>query len=112
MSDATVDVETSPDGSLLIHPHGALGIDEAVELRRTLVYAVRHLRPMRLILDLNDVSHLDPINAGTLAATCYLGDDHAVAVFLDHCSAAIAGQLSAAGIARHRLRHIKHHSPA
>jgi len=111
MSDAAVDVETGPDGSLIIQPHGALDMDDAVELRRTLVHAVRHLRPMRLILDLHDVSHLDPINLGTLAAACHLGDDHAVAVFLDHSSQPIADQLSAAGVASHRLRHITHASP-
>jgi len=106
MSDAMVDVETSPDGSLVIQPHGAIGVDDAVELRRTLVHAVRHVRPLRLILDLHDVSDVDPINLGTLAAACHLGDDYAVAVFLDHSSPVIADQLIAAGVALHRLRHI------
>ena len=27
MSDATVDVETRPDGTLVIHPHGVLDAD-------------------------------------------------------------------------------------
>ncbi|GAA4960319.1 hypothetical protein GCM10025331_59330 [Actinoplanes utahensis] len=49
---------------------------------------------------------LDPINLGTIAAACHLGDDHHVAVFLDHPSAALADRLIAAGVPRHRLRHI------
>ncbi|MDT5043009.1 MAG: hypothetical protein QOE51_3994 [Actinoplanes sp.] len=112
MSGAAVDVETNHDGSLVIRPHGALDLDDAVELRRMLVHAVRHLRPLRLILDLRDVTLVDPINLGTLAAACHLGDDHAVAVFLDHSTPFIAGQLSAAGVARKRIRHITEHSPA
>ena len=35
MTASTVDVETSPDGTLVIQPHGALDADDAVELRRT-----------------------------------------------------------------------------
>ncbi|MFI7597961.1 STAS domain-containing protein [Actinoplanes sp. NPDC049681] len=104
MADGTVDIATSPDGSLIIQPHGVLDADDAVELRRALVNAVRHVRPLRLILDLQDVRGLDPINLGTLAAACHLGDDHKVAVFLDNSSAVVAGQLTAAGVARHRLR--------
>ena len=106
MSGATVDVDTSSDGTLVIQPHGILGADNAVELRRTIVHAVRRVRPLRLILDLHDLQDLDAINLGTLAAACQLGDDHRVAVFLDHPSLAIADRLSAAGVARHRLRHI------
>ncbi len=109
MTDALVDVETAPDGSLIIQPHGVLDADDAVELRRTLVHTIRRIRPLRLIFDLHDVHHLDPINVGTLVAACHLGDDHHVAVFLDHSSAAIAGQLTAAGVPRHRLRHVAPH---
>ncbi|MCM4084210.1 hypothetical protein [Paractinoplanes hotanensis] len=106
MTASTVDVETTPDGTLVIQPHGVLGADDAVELRRTLVYALRHLRPLRLVLDLQDVHDVDPINLGTLAAACHLGDDHHVAVFLDHTSVSIADRLSAAGVATHRLRDV------
>lgn len=107
MTGSAVDVETSADGSLVIHPRGVLEADDAVELRWTLVHAVRHIRPLRLILDLRDVDDLDPINLGTLAAACYLGDDHQVAVFLDNSSTGIADLLSAAGVASHRLRHVR-----
>lgn len=84
-----------------------LDADDAVELRRTLVHAVRHLRPLRLVLDLHDVADIDPINLGTLVAACFLGDDHQVAVFLDRSSPAIADRLSAAGVATHRLREVR-----
>jgi len=77
-----------------------------VELRHTLVHAVRRLRPLRLILDLRHVEDLDSINVGTLAAACQLGDDHQVAVFVDNSSRTIAGRLTAAGVADHRLRHV------
>jgi anti-anti-sigma factor len=105
MSDTTVDVDTSPDGTLVIYPRGVLDADDAVELRRTLVHAVRRLRPLRLVVDLHDLHDLDAINLGTLAAACHLGDDHQVAVFLDHCSPAVAERLAAAGVPSHRLRH-------
>jgi anti-anti-sigma regulatory factor len=107
MPTTAVDVNTSPDGTLVIHPHSSLGAAEAIELRRALVHAIRHTRPLRLVLDLADVRELDPINLGTLAAACYLGDDHRVAVFLDHPSLAIADRLAAAGVPCHRLRHIE-----
>jgi anti-anti-sigma regulatory factor len=80
MPGSAVEVQARADGSLVIHPYGALDADDAVELRCTLVRAVRHVRPLRLILDLGDVDRLNPINVGTLAAVCYLGDDHQVAV--------------------------------
>ena len=111
MTEPAVDVVTSADGSLIIRPHGALGADDAVELRHTLVYAVRRLRPLRLILDLRNVHDVDSINVGTLAAACHLGDDHQVAVFVDNSSLTIADQLSAAGIAGHRLRHVGTQTP-
>lgn len=101
-----VDVDTSPDGSLVIQPHGVLDVADTVELRRTLVRAIRRTRPLRLIVDLSDVHELDSINLGTLVAAYHLGNDHQVAVFLDHCPTAIADQLSGAGIPVHRLRHI------
>ncbi|MFI7544745.1 STAS domain-containing protein [Actinoplanes sp. NPDC049599] len=106
MAEPAVDMVTTPDGSLVIRPHGLLDADQAVELRLALVHAVRHLRPLRLILDMQDVHDVDAINVGTLAAACHLGDDHQVAVFLDNSSAAVAGRLTAAGVAHHRLRHV------
>ena len=104
MTGAPVDVGTSPDGTLVIRPHGNLGAGEAVELRRTLVQTIRHDRPLRLVLDLADVDTLDPINLGTLAAACHLGDDHDVAVFVDCPSTVVASQLAAAGVPAHRFR--------
>ncbi|MFC7531970.1 STAS domain-containing protein [Actinoplanes sp. GCM10030250] len=106
MTDTTVDIGNHPDGTLVIHPQGSLGADDAVDLRRTLVQAIRHTRPLRLILDLGDVGELDPINLGTLVAACHLGDDHQVAVFLDRPRTEIADRLTAAGVPAHRLRHV------
>ncbi|MEV6350511.1 STAS domain-containing protein [Actinoplanes sp. NPDC051851] len=107
MSSATVTLETLPDGTLVVHPHGVLDAGDAVTLQRTLVDAVRRRRPLRLVIDLDDLRDLDPINLGTLAAACHLGDDHHVAVFLDHSTPAIAARLSAAGVPAHRLRHVE-----
>ncbi|MDT4995894.1 MAG: hypothetical protein QOH97_5786 [Actinoplanes sp.] len=106
MSGVTVDVETCPDGTLVIHPHGVLDADNAVDLRRTIVRALRRTRPLRLIVDLSDLHDLDAINLGTLAAACHLGDDHRVAVFIDNSHPSIADRLTAAGVSRHRLRNI------
>ncbi|GGN11154.1 anti-anti-sigma factor [Actinoplanes campanulatus] len=104
MTTTTVDVNTRTDGTLVIHPQGILDDTDAAGLCRTLVQAIRHTRPLRLVLDLADVQRLDPINLGTFAAACHLGDDHQVAVFLDHSSTELAEQLAAAGVPRHRLR--------
>jgi len=106
MTGAAVDVGTSPDGTIVIQPHGTLGIAEAIELRGALVRAIRHDRPLRLVLELADVHDLDAINLGTLAAACHLGDDHQVVVFLDHATPRIAEDLTAAGVPTHRLRHV------
>ncbi|MGN9892023.1 STAS domain-containing protein [Micromonospora sp. L31] len=106
MTATTVDIKTRPDGTLVIHPYGVLDAADALGLRRTLVQAIRHTRPLRLVMDLADVQDLDPINLGTLAAACHLGDDHKVAVYLDHSSASLANLLAAAGVPRNRLRHI------
>ena len=57
------------DPSEAIQPHGILGADHAVELRRALVDAVRRIRPPRLIVDLRDLQGLDAIKLGTLAAS-------------------------------------------
>jgi anti-anti-sigma regulatory factor len=69
-----------------------------------LVHTIRHDRPLRLILDLERVSDLDPINLGTLAALCDLADDHKVVVFLDNSSTLVAERLRAAGVPAQRLR--------
>jgi anti-anti-sigma factor len=109
--NARFDVLTSADGSLVVQPHGAVGLDTAVELRQLLVHAVRKVRPPRLVLDLGDVSTLDSINVGTLAAVCGLADDHRVTVFVDNSSAELARQLTAAGVPTQRLRRVATHSP-
>jgi anti-anti-sigma factor len=106
MSGATVDVETTPDGTIVIQPRGVLDAGDAVALRRTIVHALRRTRPLRLVVDLRHLRDLDAINLGTLAEACHLGDDHRVAVFLDYSSRAIADRLTAAGVPGHRLRHI------
>ncbi|GAA4953952.1 STAS domain-containing protein [Actinoplanes utahensis] len=106
MGASTLDVITNSDGTIVIHPHGLLDPDDAAGLQRTLVHTIRHTRPARLVLDLADIRELDAINLGTLAAACLLGDDHQVAVFLDHTSASLAGLLTAAGVPLSRIRHI------
>ena len=40
---------------------------------------------------MRDVSHLDPINVGTLAAACSLCDDHHVSFRLDNTPASLTG---------------------
>jgi anti-anti-sigma factor len=104
MPDTAFDVRTAADGSLVVQPHGDMGDDCAVQFRQVLVHALRKVRPLRLILDLGDVSHVDPINLGTLAALCDLADDHHVVVFMDNSTAALATQLQAAGVPSQRLR--------
>jgi anti-anti-sigma regulatory factor len=104
MRSTTLEVRTGADGSVVVRPHGVVGPDNAVELRQILVHTVRKLRPLRLVLDLADVSGMDPINLGTLAAACGLGDDHQVIVFVDNSSEIIAAQLTAAGVPQQRLR--------
>jgi anti-anti-sigma regulatory factor len=96
----------SADGTVVITPHGSVGLDKAVELRQVLVHTVRRVRPLRLILDLADVPELDPINVGSVVAVCDLGDDHQVAVFVHNPTSALARQLTAAGVPHQRLRQI------
>jgi anti-anti-sigma factor len=104
MPDSPLDIRTGADGSLVVQPHGAMDYECAVHFRQVLVHAIRKVRPLRLILDLGDVSEVDPINLGTLAALCDLADDHHVIVFMDNSSAALTDQLQAAGVPRQRLR--------
>ena len=104
MTDVAVTVETSPDGSLVLRPHGELDAGAAVELSQLVEHAVRHVRPLRLVFDLDDVDGLDPLSRGAFAAACHLGDDHHVAVFVDNTSTTVAEQLAAAGVPLHRLR--------
>jgi hypothetical protein len=75
-----------------VRSHRLVGVDQRVRNRGVLAREV------------HDLQDLDAINLGTLVAACHLGDDHQVAVFLDHCSPAIAERLAAAGVPRHRLR--------
>jgi anti-anti-sigma regulatory factor len=96
----------SADGTVVITPHGSVGLDKAVELRQVLVHTVRRVRPLRLILDLADVPELDPINVGSVVAVCDLGDDHQVAVFVHNPTSALARQLTAAGVPHQRLRQV------
>jgi anti-anti-sigma regulatory factor len=104
MGSSRLEVRTDHDGAVFIRPHGVMGVDHAVELRRVLVHTVRRLRPLRLVLDLADVPEIDAINVGTLSAVCGLGDDHHVLVFLDNSTAGIAERLAAAGVPAPRLR--------
>jgi anti-anti-sigma regulatory factor len=106
MAASTLDVTTNADGTLVIHPRCLVAAEDASELRRALIHAIRHVRPPHLVLDLADVRELDPINLGALAAACHLGDDHQVTVYVDHSSAGIALLLTAAGVPGHRIRHI------
>jgi anti-anti-sigma factor len=106
MTGTTVEVDTTAEGTVIVRPHGSLGVQDAAELRRILVRAVRHLRAQRLILDLGDIRGLDSISLGALAATCQVGDDNRVTVYLDHASAPVADQLAAAGVPRNRLRSV------
>jgi anti-anti-sigma regulatory factor len=109
MPDLEFAINTSHDGSLVIRPQRVVGPEQAVHLRQTLVHALRHTRPLRLILELGQVADIDPINLGTLAAACGLGDDYHVAVFLDNASITIADQLAAAGVPQQRIRNTTAH---
>jgi anti-anti-sigma regulatory factor len=103
VANFSVEVRTDPDGSLVVQPSGDLGTECAVQFRQVLVHAVRKLRPLRLIVDLGEVTAVDPINLGTLAALCDLADDHRVVVFLHNSPAAIGAKLRAAGVPPQRL---------
>lgn len=107
MTDIRVHLHARADGSLVVQPHGTVDLDCAEELRRVLVHALRKRRPRLLILDLGDVSDVDPINLGTLAAACDLADDHQIAVVVENPSRRIARKLTAAGVPRQRLHGIR-----
>jgi len=109
MRSSAFAVRTATDGSIVVRPHVTVGADRAVELQQMLVHTLRKVRPLRLILDLGDVFELDPINVGTLAAACELGDDQHVVVFLDNSPAHLAAQLTAAGVPHQRLRRVAGH---
>jgi anti-anti-sigma factor len=106
-----LEVLTTDDGDLVICPHGEMDPDGSGELRHVLVHVMRRIRPPRLILDLGDVPMLDSINVGTVAAACEMGDDNAVTVFVENPSALLAGQLTAAGVPRQRVRSVAHPRP-
>ncbi|WBB67893.1 STAS domain-containing protein [Micromonospora sp. WMMD812] len=104
MSDPSLTLRTSDDGTVVLRPCGEVGVDAAVELRQVLVHVVRRVRPCRLVVDLADVTALDDINVGTLAAIVPVADEHGVAVFLDNSSAGVADLLCACGVPQQRLR--------
>jgi len=102
--DDEVETRTEGDGSLIIRPRGVLDADRAVPFRQMLVHAVRRTRPNRLVVELDDVTALDSINLGTLAALCDLADDHRVPVVLAEPTAAVRAALLATGIPTQRIR--------
>ncbi len=104
MLGSVLEIRTAEDGSVVICPHGAGDPGRADELRHALVHALRRVRPLKLIIDLNDVSELDPFELGSVAAACDLGDDHHVSVFVCSRSGAVAARLTAAGVSPSRLR--------
>ncbi|MFC0506599.1 STAS domain-containing protein [Micromonospora costi] len=104
MADPSLTVRTRDDGTIVLQPHGEVGLDAAVELRQTLVHLVRRVRPCRLVVDLAEVTSLDDINAGTLVAIVPVADEHGVAVFLDNSPAGVADLLCACGVPQQRLR--------
>ena len=107
MRASSLTVRTIADGTVVVRLPRVVGLEMAVDLRQALVRIVRKDAPLRLVVDLGAVSDLDPINLGTLAAACSLGDDHRVIVFLDRASAIIAAQLKAAGVPPQRLRWVR-----
>ncbi|MBL7261758.1 hypothetical protein JKJ07_46530 [Actinoplanes sp. LDG1-01] len=99
-------MRTRDDGAVVITPSGVVGADEDVELRRVLVHTVRRVRPFRLIVDLAQVRELDPLNVGSVAAACELGDDHHVTVEIVSARLEVAERLAAAGVPHQRLRRL------
>ncbi|HET6481241.1 MAG TPA: STAS domain-containing protein [Actinoplanes sp.] len=107
-----LEVRTTADGSVIVHPTGDVGLDHAPELRRLVVRTLLHIRPLRLILDLSEVVTIDPINVGTVAAACDLGDDYQVVVLIDNPRPALAALLRAAGVPQQRMRYLDRPQPA
>jgi anti-anti-sigma factor len=103
-TDTPLDVRTDADGSLVVRPRGAMDDGSAVHLRQVLIHAVRKVRPPRLILDLSDVTAIDPINLGTVVALCDLADDHRVTVRIANASTGVADRLQMAGVPPRCLR--------
>lgn len=103
MLGSVLEIRTAEDGSVVICPHGARDPERADELRHALVHTLRRVRPVRLIIDLNDVSELDPIELGSVAAACDLGDDHHVFVLVCSPTGAVTDRLTAAGVPRQRV---------
>jgi anti-anti-sigma factor len=93
-----VESSTADDGSVIIALRGDVGVECSVELRQLVVRTVRRVRPLRLVLDLTEVTTLDPINVGTLIAACVVGEDHAVAVFIVNPGPELASRLALAGV--------------
>jgi anti-anti-sigma regulatory factor len=104
MAASTLEVITVPDGTLVLHPHALLADDDASQLRHALIHAIRHVRPLRLVLDLNDVLEPDPFSLGALAAACHVGDARHVMVLFDNCTPGVTTLLIAAGVPAHRIR--------
>ena len=69
----TAGVGTSPHGSVVVRPHGVVGLDDAVKLRKLLVHSMRKVRPLRVVADLDGVSALDAINVGTRSPRLHHG---------------------------------------
>jgi anti-anti-sigma regulatory factor len=103
MAASTLDVITVPDGALVLHPHALLVDDDASQLRHALIHAIRHVRPLRLVLDLADVRELGPLSLGALAAACHVGDARHVTILFDNCTTDVAAVLMSAGVSRHRI---------
>ncbi|MBU2669213.1 hypothetical protein KOI35_37450 [Actinoplanes bogorensis] len=95
---------TRDDGTVVITLSGS---DDG-ELRRVLVHTVRRVRPFRLIVDLGDMHDLDPLNVGSVAAACALGDDHQVSVEIVSPRGEVTQRLAAAGVPHQRLRQSVH----
>jgi anti-anti-sigma regulatory factor len=64
MRTSALDVATCADGTVVVRLHGDLRQEAAIEFRQVLVHTVRKVRPIRLVLDLVEVSSLDSIKSG------------------------------------------------
>ncbi len=98
MANTSVELHTDPDGTLVVRPIGAVDDDCAAVFRQMLIHAVRRLRPLNLLVDLRDVTFVDPLHLGTLAALCELADDQHVRVVIAVSDPALAIALRTAGV--------------